>query len=428
MSLARSAPQLRTAFALLVLLEGSAAAQELDTAVAALVRISGTRDDTPVRGSGFVVGLDAEKATIVTAAHVIEGVQQLTVTFAADLAESFPAGKVLGMDAGSRNGLAVFQVRGGPFPADVTFLRFDAESRPALGASLYLLGFPEMAPAPRTAQRVLAARSGALLLIDQGIGEGFSGGPVLQDGKVVGVITDTDDQTTYAANARVAREALEGWGVRLCVPGPAGTLAGIEYVRICPGTFAMGSAPADRFAEDDETPIRQVTVSEFWIGRTEVTNAQFRQFRPGHPAKDGDALPVVKVTWSEANAACESFGGRLPTEAEWEYAARAGGETLWSFGADEALIGDYAWLDQNAGGAPHPVATKKPNAWGLYDMHGNVWEWVAGGSPPRHRLLRGGSFLDPARFLRSANRIADETEARKRNFGFRCARAPGDQP
>jgi hypothetical protein len=189
-------------------------APELPKAASALVRISGTRSGTSVRGSGFVVGLDRDKATIVTAAWVIEGAQQLQVAFAADPAETFPAGSVLGMEAQNPEGLAVFQVRGA-LPKDLTSLSFEVQRQPLPGDALFLLGFPQMALEPYTIQRVLASRSGVLLLIDQQVGEGFSGGPVLQGGKVVGVITGVDIETTHAVNAMVAREALVGWGVKL---------------------------------------------------------------------------------------------------------------------------------------------------------------------------------------------------------------------
>ncbi len=286
----------RAALALLLLLSADAAAQDLDRAVSALVRISGERGGTPVRGSGFVVGVDRDKATILTAAHVVEGVERLAVTFAADPSESLPAGSLLGMDAGSRHGLAVFQVRG--ISPGVTALSFDTENRPAMGAALFLLGFQQRALTPHTAQRVLANRSGTLLLIDQNIGEGFSGGPVLLGGKVVGIVTDTDVQTTYAVNAVVAREALVGWGVRLggtassqtgsatprtipksrpaepappkaCAPGEETTVAGMVFVRICPGTFSMGWAVNDPQAAKDEKPAHEVTLSEFLMGKTE---------------------------------------------------------------------------------------------------------------------------------------------------------------
>jgi hypothetical protein len=201
---------------LFLLLPSAAASQDIAMAMSAMVRISGTRGDASVRGSGFVVSLDHDKATIVTASHVIQGVQQIEVTFAADVTQSFPAGSgsVLGMDTDSPQGLAVFQVRGA-IPKGVTALSFSGESRPHPGEALFLLGFPQMERTPRTAQRALAGQKGMLLLIDQASGEGFSGGPVLQGGKVVGVITSTDDQTTYAVNEAVAYEVLTGWGLKL---------------------------------------------------------------------------------------------------------------------------------------------------------------------------------------------------------------------
>jgi Sulfatase-modifying factor enzyme 1 len=428
----------RTALALLLLLSAAASAQELDTALSALVRISGTRGDTPVRGSGFVIALDCDKATIVTASHVIERVQQIEVTFAADLARSFPAGAVLGIDAGNPRGLAAFQVRGAP--AGVTSLRFDVESWPRLGEALFLLGFPQMELAPRTTQRALSGRREPLLLIDQGIGEGFSGGPVLLGGKVIAVVTETDEQTTYAVDAPAAHKALEGWGVKLeCIPGEERTEDVIVFVRICPGTFTMGSAES---TEDDEKPAHQVTLSEFWIGKTETTNKQYRSF---HPTQQGDDdLPVANASWFDAQEACKHFGGRLPTEAEWEYAARAGAQTAWSFGDDETLLREHAWYSAGSDETLHPVGTKKPNAWGLYDMYGNVWEWVAdwfspypadpqsnpnGPATGEARVLRGGAFNHPSTSLRSAFRGKGSTgtEVHGGVIGFRCARSPRRQ-
>ena len=200
----------------LLLLFASACMQRLDLAVPALVRISGTRGGTSIRGTGFIVGLDRGKATIATASHVIENVQELEVTFAVNPALSFPAGAVLGLDAGSPNGLAAFQVSG-ELPEGATALSFDVGRTPQLGEALFLLGFPQMELAPRITQRVLAARRGTLLLVDQEVGEGFSGGPVLKEGKVVGVVTESDGQTTYAVNSVVALGSLQGWGLKFPV-------------------------------------------------------------------------------------------------------------------------------------------------------------------------------------------------------------------
>ncbi len=447
--------QNRAALTLLLLLPAVASAQEIDQARSALVRISGERGGTPVQGSGFVVAIERDKATVVTAAHVVEGVERLTVSFAAESSEIFPAAGPVRMDAGSRHGLAVFQVRG--VPQGVTALGFDTANRPALGTALFLWGYPQRALTPRTTQRVLGDRSGPLLLIDQDVGEGFSGGPVLLNGRVAGVVTDTDDQTTYAVTAVIAREVLDGWGVRLggasaqradapgtppparptevapCVPGEERTENGMVFVRLCAGTFTLGSAADDLRADSDERPAHEVTLSAFWIGKTEVTNEQYRRFRPDQQWEA--RLPVTNVSWSEAKAACEHFGGRLPTEAEWEYAARAGSRAAWSFGDDEQRLGEYAWYQANAGSKPQPVGMKKPNLWGLHDMHGNVWEWVADWDGPYNsaaqrdptgpttgasRVLRGGSFIQPPTYLRSAYRGRFLPEVRDRNFGFRC--------
>jgi sulfatase-modifying factor enzyme 1/trypsin-like peptidase len=438
----------RITLALLLLLPAAASAQDLDTAVSALVRISGTRAGTPVRGSGFVVGLDLNKATIVTASHVIEGVQQLEVTFAVDLTESFSAGAVLGMESGNPRGLAVFLVRGA-LPAGVTTLSFGTEDQLQRGEDVFLLGFPEMATAPLALRMSFAGPDGNFLRLDRPAGEGLSGAPVLRNGKAVGVVTEEDPRLTYAVKASMAQGAVIGWGGKLggqvveeCRAGELRTESGIDYVRICPGTFTMGSAENDPQAYDDERPAHQVTLkSEIWIGKTEITNKQYRRFQRNHQGED--ELPATGVSWDEAKAACESFGGRLPTEAEWEYAARAGSRTAWSFGDDEKLLGEHAWYAENSDNKPHPVATRKPNGWGLYDMHGNVQEWVADWRAPykkgpqtdptgpetgEYRVLRGGAFNLSPRFLRSADRFRFGPVFRGRVIGFRCARSPGRQP
>ena len=271
------------------------------------------------------------------------------------------------------------------------------------------------------------------------------------------VLTDAVPQPTSAAESPVTRDADPGRSVALekqsgtpmagksepvapggktCVPGKERTEDGIVYVRICPGTFTMGSADDDELALGGEQPAHQVTLSEFWLAKTEMTNKQYSRFRPDH--RRADRLPVVSVSWDEAKTACEHFGGRLPTEAEWEYAARASSQTAWSFGDDGKILGDYAWYEKNSG-KPHRVGTKKPNTWGLHDMLGNVWEWVAdwqgtstsqaqtdphGPATGSYRVWRGGSFHTPAWGLRSASRSWTEPATRSGDIGFRCAHDP----
>jgi hypothetical protein len=201
---------------------------------------------------------------------------------------------------------------------------------------------------------------------------------------------------------------------------------GMVFVHICPGTFTMGSA--------DDPPAHKVSLSEYWIGKYEATDRQAR-----HETGDQGSLPAAELSWREAQDFCQLHGWRLPTEAEWENAARAGTQTAWSFGDDEKALGDYAWFDGNSGGELHPVGIKKPNSWGLYDMHGNAWEWVADWYGPYEakpqmdptgpvtgdfRVLRGGSFFDSAGNLRSANRFRVGPEDRGSDVGFRCARGP----
>ncbi|MCP4656329.1 MAG: formylglycine-generating enzyme family protein [bacterium] len=219
---------------------------------------------------------------------------------------------------------------------------------------------------------------------------------------------------------------------------------GMVMVRICPGTFIMGSAEDDPQADGDEKPAHQVTLSEFWIGKYEVTNKQYRKFRPAHrPDFKGAKLPANSVSWREAKDFCLSAGYQLPSEAQWEYAARAGTQTPWSFGANEEDIGRFAWYDGNSGIEAHPVGKLDPNPWGLYDMHGNAWEWVAdwyarysedaqidpeGPSTGALRVLRGGSYWNEPGGLRSANRNGNRPEDRGWVIGFRCVRRPRRQP
>jgi formylglycine-generating enzyme required for sulfatase activity len=255
--------------------------------------------------------------------------------------------------------------------------------------------------------------------------------------KVIVATGQAEDSMEVPPAARV-RVLWEKKGILgTCRNGETVEDEGMVFVRICPGTFRMGSSEQDRQAYDDEKPAHEVTLtSEYWIGQYEVTEEQYRKTA-------GSKRPVTNVTWSDAQKFCKERGWRLPTEAEWEYAARAGTTTTWSFGDDEKDLGDYAWFQENSGLAPHPVGTKKANRWGLYDMHGNVWEWVADWYAPYppdpqtdpqgpevsdSRVLRGGAFVGSPRVLRSALRFRIEPELRINNVGFRCARGPRRQP
>jgi formylglycine-generating enzyme required for sulfatase activity len=152
----------------------------------------------------------------------------------------------------------------------------------------------------------------------------------------------------------------------------------MEMIFIPSGTFIMGN---DQGA-DDEDPAHEVFLDAFYIGKYVVTQKQWKEIMGNNPSDPlGDDLPVVNVSWEDAQEFVKCLSERtgqtyrLPTEAEWECACRAGSTTIFHFGNDTSLLTDYAWCESNSNGKLHPVGQKKPNAWGLYDMAGNTWEW-----------------------------------------------------
>jgi len=221
---------------------------------------------------------------------------------------------------------------------------------------------------------------------------------------------------------------------------------GMTMVYIEPGTFMMGSPSSESGRYDNET-LHQVTLTRgYYMQTTEVTQGQWRRVMVNNPSNFdncGDDCPVEKVSWNDVQEfirKLNSFEGhnryRLPTEAEWEYACRAGSEGPYANGNSLDAMG---WYDENSGSKTHTVAQKKANAWGLYDMHGNVWElcqdgygdYSSGsvsdpeGSSGSDRVLRGGSWSFFARFCRSASRSGLFPGGRIISFGFRLALSPG---
>jgi formylglycine-generating enzyme required for sulfatase activity len=230
--------------------------------------------------------------------------------------------------------------------------------------------------------------------------------------------------------------------------GIAEVFATMEFVQIPAGCFQMGSPPNETGRSSDEGPEHKVCVDGFWMGKYEVTQAQWQKVMGTNPAYfKGADNPVENVSWEDAqefiNKLNKQIGKniyRLPTEAEWEYACRAGTQTAYSFGDDPGRLGEYVWYSENSGRQTHPVGQKKPNNWGLYDMHGNVWEWCAdiyvsdayqqhqrqnplvqsGGDS---RVFRGGSWRSDAQNLRSAQRGSRGAPAGWRyDIGLRLAR------
>ncbi len=194
----------------------------------------------------------------------------------------------------------------------------------------------------------------------------------------------------------------------------------LKYVYIPAGTFNMGCSDFDEQCFDNEKPQHSVTIGQaFWIGQTEVTQAAYRTITELSPsAFKGDALPVESITWFEAKSYCESMGLDLPTEAQWEYAARAN-DIHATYGA----INDIAWFNGNSAGSTHASGQKTPNAWGLYDTLGNVWEWVQDwyDGSQKTRVARGGSWFNDARSARVSYRFPSDPAKGFKDIGFRCA-------
>lgn len=232
------------------------------------------------------------------------------------------------------------------------------------------------------------------------------------------------------------RALAEGRAKAARMPAEMRDAYGIEFVLIQPGKFMMGSSDGDQRQHE-------VTISQpFYIGKYEVTQAQWQSVMGSNPSsfdECGGNCPVENVSWDDAQgfiSRLNSRGGdyiyRLPTESEWEYAARAG-----TTGDYAGNLDSMAWYTSNSDGRTHPSGTKQPNAWGLYDMHGNVWEWVQdwygaypsgevtdpqGPTSGSGRVIRGGGWIDSAAYCRSAYRNRGSPGYRSYYLGFRLVR------
>jgi formylglycine-generating enzyme required for sulfatase activity len=231
----------------------------------------------------------------------------------------------------------------------------------------------------------------------------------------------------------------------------------LEMVLIPAGEYMMGLSEGDKMEAFDMyvPPQHRVRITKpFYLGKYLVTQEQWQTLMGSNPSRfKGPKNPVEQISWDD----CQQFLGKLnakvgggagkfqlPSEAQWEYACRAGSKTKYCFGDDETRLGDYAWYDKNSGNTTHPVGAKKPNAWGLYDMHGNVVEWCqdwwqdafsyesplddpTGAPAGRGRVYRGCGWDNPARCCRSSSRGGEPSGFSYFNLGLRVSRVPADK-
>ena len=235
---------------------------------------------------------------------------------------------------------------------------------------------------------------------------------------------------------------------------------GMELIEIPAGKFTMGRPVGEKSHASDEEQVAVTLTKPFWLGKTEVTQSQWKKVMGTEPwvnhsnVQIGEDNAASYVDWNDAAAFCQRLTDlerkagelqagesyRLPTDAEWEYACRAGTTTAFSFGEDESKLGEYAWFSGNTVGKKyaHKVGKKKPNPWGLHDMHGNVWEWCSdwygnslpGGTDPvgpdggSNRVNRGGCWGYSPDYCRSAFRYGYAPSYRNNDvLGFRVARS-----
>ena len=233
---------------------------------------------------------------------------------------------------------------------------------------------------------------------------------------------------------------------QLALGDPIVNSIGMVLIPIPSGTFRMGNPDSDPAANYYEKPEHLMQITRpFYLSAYEITQQQFERVTGKDPSEfKGATNPVERVSWYEAVIFCDELSKRegveyrLPTEAEWEYACRAGTTTAYSFGDDKSQLGKYAWFSDNSDNTTHPVGEKLANRWVLFDMHGNVWEWCqdwrgtyetkqmlidpSGPASGSRRVLRGGAFNNLALEVRAAYRYYNLPGYRNHLFGFRLAR------
>lgn len=458
----------------------TAMAQHVDILRSGIVKLVATVDGRQKTGTGFVVRHAPGSTLIVTAAHVVEGDKFPQVEFYT-LRNILIKAEVLEMEGGDPRGIALLRIRDEvQVPQGVTVLPFASLDEVQDGEDLITIGFPREGGLWAVLKANLASRHGRDLRLSGTFDEGSSGAPILKDGKIAGLMTSMD-RFGHAIPAEIVAMTLRGWGVAAGENQQSSSISNTqvsqahmnksaapearqssetrlsfepEMVRIPPGKFLMGSV--DSFA--DEKPQHEVTIAYgFEISKYEVTFDEYDTFAkstnrklPHDSGWGRGKRPIINVTFDDVLAYVQWLSNRtgkqyrLPSEAEWEYAARAGTQTAYWWGNDLGTnnancinCGSQWDFRQTA-----PVGSFKPNAFGIYDTAGNVWEWTLdcehgnyqnapkdgsawmdmNGGDCNRRVVRGGSWIINPQYLRSAFRGGDISGAANFGLGFRIAR------
>ena len=447
------------ALSIFLLFPGHVCATEIEEFKTGVVKITALVNGQPSVGTGFIVRLDKDAAYIVTAAHVISGDSKPQVWFFPLPHQSF-ASQVLGIDGTNENGLATLRVPD-PIPDGLMALPLDQTTQASGGETITFIGFPPNLAPWTVSTGSISGRKGPHLMFQALVEEGHSGGPLLLNGKVVGVVTDAQGRLGYAVPTAILSIALKGWHVE---PSGDDSLSleisgkdGAPMVRIPAGQFETHVESRSGTGDISEGIRYMVYVEDFFIDKYEVTIERYGKFLQitgrtapeywDHIMMPQDAnRPVVGVTWYEAKAYCHWAKKRLPTEDEWEKSARGTDGRMYPWGNDPpasyftnfATFGDF----QLSKLSPVGAFEKDRSPYGVYDLAGNVSEWTADnwnesrnldrdeeGTPASSRkIIRGGNWNAMDEYLRAALRSYASPTNRDLGLGFRCAQNPDTPP
>jgi formylglycine-generating enzyme required for sulfatase activity len=441
-------PQIRRAKISLFLLRFALpvlAAPDWNTLNRAIVKVEAAKKPAADVGAGIVIAASSDSIRILTSAHVVADATALQVYFYSDQAAAYTA-TVLPRSSDALD-LAVLEVRpqGRALPRNIPQLTVHDRNKLRQGDHIWTID-NGWRPVPNNVVALDHDADPQQFEYTKGsVSEGFSGGAVFDDdGQLVGIHRGGVEggQFVFAVKLDSAIDALTALGHNTPNLVRAGTVTsttgilptppapqsapragetrvnskdGLTYVWIPPGSFMMGCLQGEMAGElkcsERDSHAEQIA-NGFWVGQTEVTQAAWKRVMNNNPSKfEGDQLPVENVDWNEASAYCKAIGGRLPTEKEWEYAARGGTK-----GARYGALDTIAWYSDNSGGKTHGVGLKQPNAYDLYDTLGNVTEWTTGifAYDPQEKVGRGGSWRDEAGGVRAWYRYGYGP------FGLRC--------